>query len=130
MKKSFGITAYYSLALLVFAFLTVNCAKVAVTPTRQVSSSTKHLDRHINAVLKRENIQPSKVSEDTEFLRRVHLDLTGKIPTPEEVLDFLKDGSPNKRQKKIDQLLGSEPYIDYWTRLWVNWLIGRRGDGR
>ena len=129
MKKSFGITAFYSFALLTFAFLTLNCAKVAVTPTRQVSSSTKHLDRHINAVLKKENIQPSKVSEDTEFLRRVHLDLTGKIPTPEEVLDFLKDGSPNKRQKKIDQLLGSEPYIDYWTRLWVNWLIGRRGDG-
>ena len=129
MKKSFGITAYYLLALLTFAFLTLNCAKVAVTPTRQVSSSTKHLDRHINAVLKKENIQPSKVSEDTEFLRRVHLDLTGKIPTPEEVLNFLKDGSPNKRQKKIDQLLGSEPYIDYWTRLWVNWLIGRRGDG-
>ena len=129
MKKSFGITAYSSLALLTFAFLTLNCAKVAVTPTRQVSSSTKHLDRHINAVLKKENIQPSKVSEDTEFLRRVHLDLTGKIPTPEEVLNFLKDGSPNKRQKKIDQLLGSEPYIEYWTRLWVNWLIGRRGDG-
>ena len=129
MKKSFGITAYYLLALLTFAFLTLNCAKVAVTPTRQVSSSTKHLDRHINAVLKKENIQPSKVSEDTEFLRRVHLDLTGKIPTPEEVLNFLKDGSPNKRQKKIDQLLGSEPYIEYWTRLWVNWLIGRRGDG-
>ena len=129
MKKSFGITAFYSLALLTFACLTLNCTKVAVTPTRQVSSSTKHLDRHINAVLKRENILPSKVSEDTEFLRRVHLDLTGKIPAPEEVLNFLKDGSPNKRQKKIDQLLGSEPYIDYWTRLWVNWLIGRRGDG-
>ena len=128
MKKSFGITAYSSLALLTFAFLTLNCTKVAVTPTRQVSSSTKHLDRHINAVLKREGIQPSRIAEDTEFLRRVHLDLTGKIPAPEEVLDFLKDGSPNKRQKKIDQLLGSEPYIDYWTRLWVNWLIGRRGD--
>lgn len=128
MKKSFGITAYYSLALLTFAFLTLNCTKVAVTPTRQVSSSTKHLDRHINAVLKREGIQPSRIAEDTEFLRRVYLDLTGKIPAPEEVLDFLKDGSPNKRQKKIDQLLGSEPYIDYWTRLWVNWLIGRRDD--
>ena len=128
MKKSFGITAYYSFALLTFAFLTLSCTKVAVTPTRQVSSSTKHLDRHINAVLKKENIQPSRIAEDTEFLRRVHLDLTGKIPAPEEVLDFLKDGSPNKRQKKIDQLLGSEPYIDYWTRLWVNWLIGRRGD--
>ena len=83
---------------------------------------------HIHAVLKRKGIQPSAMSEDTEFLRRVHLDLTGKIPAPEDVLDFLKDGSPNKRQKKIDQLIGGEAYIDYWSGLWVNWLIGRRGD--
>ncbi len=128
MKKSFGITACYSFAFLVCALLTLNCAKVAVTPTRYVSSSTKHLDRHINAVLKRKDIQPSGTSENAEFLRRVHLDLIGKIPTPEEVLDFLNDGSPSKRQKKIDQLLGSEPYIEYWSGLWVNWLIGRRGD--
>ena len=79
-------------------------------------------------MLKKEGIQPSALSEDTEFLRRVYLDLTGKIPTPEEVLNFLKDGSPSKRQKKIDQLLGSEAYVSYWTELWVNWLIGRRGD--
>ena len=55
--------------------------------------------------------------------------MTGKIPTPEEVLDFLKDGSSTKRQKKIEELLASEAYLDYWTELWVNWLIGRRGDG-
>ena len=129
MKKSFGITAYYSLALFTFAFLTLNCTKVTITPTRQVSSSTKHLDRHINAVLKREGIQPSKISEDTEFLRRVHLDLTGKIPTPDEVLDFLKEGASDKRQRKINQLLASDAYLDYWSGLWVNWLIGRqRGD--
>ncbi len=106
----------------------LSCTKTTVAPTRQVSSSTKHLDRHINAALKREGIQPSKLSEDTEFLRRIHLDLTGKIPTPEEVLDFLKDGSSNKRQNKIEQLLVSDAYFDYWTELWVNWLIGRRGD--
>ena len=128
MKKFFGIPAFYLPILLTFAFLTLNCTKVTVAPTRQVSSSTKHLDRHINLVLKKEGIQPSGISEDAEFLRRVHLDLTGKIPTPEEVLNFLKDGSANKRQKMIDQLLGSEAYIDYWTGLWVNWLIGRRGD--
>ena len=68
------------------------------------------------------------MSEDTEFLRRVHLDMTGRIPTPEEVLDFLKDGSSTKRQKKIEALLDSEDYLDYWTELWVNWLIGRRSD--
>ena len=125
---SFGITTRFLIILFAFAFLTLNCAEVTVTPTRHVSSSTKHLDRHINAVLKKEGIQPSGISGDTEFLRRVHLDLTGKIPTPEEVLDFVQDGSANKRQKKIDQLLGSEAYINYWSSLWVNWLIGRRND--
>ena len=119
----------YSLFLFAFAFLLFSCTKTMVAPTRQVSSSTKHLDRYINAALKREGIQPSKMSEDAEFLRRVHLDLTGKIPTPEEVLDFLKDGSSNKRQKKIDLLLDSDAYLDYWSGLWVNWLIGRREDG-
>jgi hypothetical protein len=123
------MSACYSLFLFAFAFLVFSCTKTTVAPTRQVSSSTKHLDRHINAALKRESIQPSKMSEDAEFLRRVHLDLTGKIPTPEEVLDFLKDGSSNKRQKKIDLLLDSDVYLDYWSGLWVNWLIGRREDG-
>ena len=129
MKISFGTPILYPLILLIFALLTFGCTKTTVAPTRQVSSSTKHLDRHINAVLKREGIQPSKMSEDTEFLRRVYLDMTGRIPTPEEVLDFLKDGSSTKRQKKIEELLASEDYLDYWTELWVNWLIGRRGDG-
>ena len=126
MKTFLGISLLF---LFVFVFLMLSCTKTTVAPTRQVSSSTKHLDRYINAVLKREDIQPSKMSEDTEFLRRVHLDLTGKIPTPEEVLDFLKDGSSNKRQQKIKQLLASDAYLDYWTGLWVNWLIGRREDG-
>ena len=128
MKALFRIPIHYPFLLLVFACLTLNCTKVSPTASRQVPSSTKHLDRHINAVLKKEGIEPSKMSKDAEFLRRIHLDMTGKIPTPEEVRDFLEDGSSTKRQKKIDDLLQSEAYIDYWTRLWVNWLIGRRGD--
>ncbi len=107
----------------------LSCTQTTVVPTLRVSSSTKHLDRYISAVLKREGIQPSKRSEDAEFLRRVHLDLTGKIPTPEEVLDFLKDGSSNKRQRKIRALFASDAYLDYWSEIWVNWLIGRREDG-
>ena len=125
VKTSLGIS---SLSLFVFTCLMLSCTQTTVAPMLPVSSSTKHLDRHINAVLKREGLQPSKMSEDTEFLRRVHLDLTGKIPTPEEVLDFLKDGSSSKRQNKIEQLLVSDTYFDYWTELWVNWLIGRRAD--
>ncbi len=128
MKMLFQNPISYAFPLLVFVFLTLNCTKVAPTTTQYIPASTKHLDRHINAVLKREGLQPSEMAADTEFLRRIHLDMTGKIPTAEEVLDFLKDGSPNKRQDKIDNLLQSEASIDYWTGLWVNWLIGRRGD--
>ena len=117
MKMLFRSLICYPFVLLIFVFLTLNCTKISPTPPPQVSSSTKHLDRHINAVLKREGIQPSEMSKDAEFLRRVHLDMTGKIPTPEEVLDFLKDGSPSKRQKKIEHLLQSEASINYWTRL-------------
>ncbi len=135
MKRAFQYAALSfvlslcSLSLLLFGLFVPGCAKTSVAPTRQVSSSTRLLDRHINTVLTGEGIQPSKLSEDTEFLRRVHLDLTGRIPTPEEVTDFLKDGSSTKRRKKIDQLLMSDAYLDYWTQVWVNWLIGRRADG-
>ena len=114
-----------------FIFLVVGCATittVTITDT-YVPSSTKHLDRHIDAVLKQEGIKPSRQTDDAEFLRRIHLDMTGKIPTPEEVMDFVNDGSKNKRTKKIDELLGSKESTDYWTLLWVNWLIGRRGEG-
>ena len=125
MKTSLGTSSF---CLFAFACLMLSCTKTTVAPTRQISPSTKHLDRHINAALRRESIRPSERSKDTEFLRRVHLDITGKIPTPEEVLDFLKDNSENKRQKKIENLFQSEAYINYWTGLWVNWLIGRRDD--
>ena len=125
MKTSLGTSSFF---LFAFACLMLSCTKTTVAPTRHISPSTKHLDRHINAALKRESIRPSDQSKDTEFLRRVHLDITGKIPTPEEVLDFLKDNSENKRQKKIENLLQSDAYINYWTGLWVNWLIGRRED--
>ena len=52
------------------------------------------------------------------FLRRVTLDLTGKLPTPKEVEAFTKDPDPNKRRKKIDQLLKSEAYAINWGRYW------------
>lgn len=91
----------------------------------RVPSSTELLNIHIKARLKEHNLKPSKRSTDAEFLRRLHLDLTGKIPTADEVLDFLNDGSKSKREKEIDRLIGSEPYIQYWTRLWMKWLVKR-----
>lgn len=120
---------FITLALLIVGCATVTSIKITDT---YVPSSTKHLDRHIDAVLKQEGLKPSRQTDDAAFLRRIHLDVTGVIPSPEQVLDFVNDGSKNKRSKKIDELLSSKESVDYWTRLWVNWLIGRRdvGDDR
>jgi len=73
------------------------------------------IDQLIVAKLKKLGITPSEVCTDAEFLRRVSLDLTGTLPTPEEVEKFLKDKSPDKRKKKIDELLERPGYAAWWT---------------
>lgn len=76
------------------------------------------IDDHVFAKLKRLNIVPSKLSSDTEFLRRVYIDITGAPPLPEESLDFLSSTDENKRAKLIDKLLNSPEYAGIWaTRL-------------
>lgn len=76
---------------------------------------TNFIDEHIFSKLRKFNIVPSDVSSDDEFLRRVCLDLTGTLPPPARVREFLASKDPDKRQKLIDTLLDSPEYIDYWT---------------
>ena len=65
--------------------------------------------------LQKLGIVPSELSDDAEFLRRVSLDMTGTLPSPWEVEKFLADGSPDKRARKIDELLESPAYAAWWT---------------
>jgi len=64
------------------------------------------------------------ISTDAEFLRRASLDITGVLPSPEEILEFLKDPAPDKRAAKIDQLLARPEYANAWSELWDNLLLG------
>ncbi|MCA9131909.1 MAG: DUF1553 domain-containing protein [Planctomycetales bacterium] len=82
----------------------------------QVAVSTK-VDELIVAKLRLLGIVPSAVSSDTEFLRRLSLDLTGTLPLAEEVLAFSQDTSPDKRMRKVDELLEREAYVAWWTNL-------------
>jgi hypothetical protein len=75
------------------------------------------IDTALKKALDKNTPLPSPV-DDVTFLRRVTLDLTGKLPTPKEVEAFTKDPDPNKRRKKIDQLLKSEAYAINWGRYW------------
>jgi hypothetical protein len=60
-------------------------------------------------------IQSAPVASDAEFLRRVTLDLTGRIPSGADVDAFLADTNPSKRDLKVDALIGSPEFIDKWT---------------
>ena len=65
--------------------------------------------------LQRLGIEPSGLCDDATFLRRVHLDVIGTLPTAEEARAFLADASADKRAKLIDRLLDRPEYADYWT---------------
>ena len=71
-------------------------------------------------------VEPSPVASDEEWLRRVHLDLIGQIPSAETVEKFAKDRDPAKRSKIVDQLLDDPAYVQNFTNVWTNLLIGRR----
>jgi hypothetical protein len=74
-----------------------------------------YIDREVFAKLKRLNIVPSDLANDTEFLRRITIDTLGCLPTPEEIRSFLADKDPNKRDKKIDELLAHPMHAALWA---------------
>jgi hypothetical protein len=73
------------------------------------------IDSYIWADFQKNSITPAPATTDWEFIRRVTLDLTGRIPTPDRVLTFVADTSSDKRSKLIDQLLASPQWVDKWT---------------
>jgi len=87
-----------------------------------------YVDEKIDAKLQRLKIQPSPVADGATFLRRVSLDLTGRIPTAEAVQAFLADPTPprQKRSKLVDRLIASPAYVDHWTVKWGDLLQSSR----
>lgn len=81
------------------------------------------VDDLVLAQLQRLNLSPSPRSSDAEFLRRVHLDVIGRLPTPDEARGFLADASPDKRVKLVDALLARSEFVDYWTYRWADLLL-------
>jgi hypothetical protein len=81
------------------------------------------IDRHVAAQWAAEKAEPAPAADDAEFMRRVYLDIAGKIPPVSEVREFLDDRSGDKRQRLVDRLLGSALYVrhfsDVWGELWL-----------
>ena len=80
------------------------------------------VDARVLAALKAEEITPAQPCSDAVFVRRVHLDVTGALPEPSVVVEFLADTRPDKRALLIDELLAGEAFVDYWTLKWCDLL--------
>ncbi len=80
------------------------------------------IDQAVFAQLERLKINPSQVCDDTTFLRRAYLDLTGLLPTIKQAKSFIESSNDNKRASLIDTLLASEEFNDFQTLRWADLL--------
>jgi len=90
-------------------------------PLPAMPGATK-IDEFVLARLKELGLPPSGPCTDEEFVRRVHLDVIGLLPTPEEARAFLADQAPEKRSKLIDRLLERDEFADHWALKWGDLL--------
>ena len=79
------------------------------------------VDSFVLAKLRKLNIHPSDLCNDSDFVRRVYLDVIGTLPTADEVRDFLSDRDPEKRTRLIDALLERPEYALYWGTKFSDW---------
>lgn len=84
------------------------------------------VDRHVLEKLNRLKIEPSAISGDEEFLRRVYLDLIGVQPKPEEIRAFAANADVNKRSQVIEALFDRSEFVDHWSLKWGDLLQNSR----
>ena len=77
----------------------------------------------------RQGIQPAPVCDDRIFVRRVYLDLAGRIPTLAETESFLQNGSPDRRAELVDRLLSGDEYARHFSDVFDVVFMGRQGPG-
>ncbi len=75
-----------------------------------LAQAAARIDALVNAGLQKAEQKPNPLASDEQFVRRVYLDIAGRIPTREEALEFITDSSVSKRSKVIDKLLNSDGY--------------------
>lgn len=99
-------------------------AQPSVQPLDAASlkSASATIDKLVNAQLAQKNIKPLGRTSDEVFVRRVYLDLIGRIPTLEESQAFIKQRSSDKREKLVKNLIGSEGYLSHQYTFWADLL--------
>jgi hypothetical protein len=105
----------------------VNCVTVLVPyhdqrPEQAERPRANFVDDHINRVLDRLHLPHAPRAGDAALVRRVFLDLLGKLPEPDEVDAFVADAAPDKWACLVDRLLERPEFVDHWSYQWGDLL--------
>jgi hypothetical protein len=98
---------------------------IAVT---KLPDAKNFIDELVFKKLKTIGMPPSEVCDDSTFIRRVTLDITGRLPTTEETKQFVADTRADKRERWIDRLLETPEYADHFANKWTALLRNKRTD--
>ncbi len=88
--------------------------------------SKNPIDAFVYRRMKDSDLSPAEEADRATLCRRLYLDLTGLLPTPKELEQFLQDKSPNAYEKLVDRLLASQHYGEHMARYWLDYA--RYGD--
>lgn len=81
-----------------------------------------YIDNHVHEKLHKLRVIPSTVCDDATFMRRVHLDLIGRVPSSAELQKFTADTDPKKRELLVDRLIATKEFTEIWVMKWAELL--------
>lgn len=102
----------------IFAFPILGTAGPKISPEERI-------DQLVVKQLRENELKPNKLTSDEVFVRRIYLDLIGRIPTRQEAVAFIESEDAEKRSKLIDSLIGSDGYVSHQYNYWADLLRAR-----
>jgi Protein of unknown function (DUF1549)/Protein of unknown function (DUF1553) len=97
----------------------------------QAPAAAKEVDRLIyEEILQKAKSSPAKPVDDLTYLRRISLDVAGRLPTTAEITSFSLDTSTDRRVRAVERLLAENAYAENWGRYWRDVIMYRRSDDR
>ncbi|MEC8304012.1 MAG: DUF1549 and DUF1553 domain-containing protein [Planctomycetota bacterium] len=97
-------------------------------PVENLPVVANYIDQQVFDKLTRLGLPSSQICDDATFLRRVTIDIAGRLPTAEESVAFLNEQSPQKRTMLVDRLLDGTDYADYFANKWSAILRNKRNN--
>ncbi len=98
-------------------------SKIAAAPLLSPEALAARIDHHLGVRFTERDVKPAPLADDAEFMRRLSLDLTGRIPRVADLRDFLEEKAPNRRSLLVERLLEHPHYVTHFGTIWTTVML-------